>query len=73
MNVNEKKAYDITAFCQQYSIGRTRLYEEIKTGRLQIKKIGRRTIIPASAAESWMESLGGELSVSQLGARHDAS
>lgn len=73
MNSPEIKAYDISTFCQLYSIGKTRLYQEIKAGRLQVKKIGRRTIIPAAAAEFWIEHLDGASAVMQSGGSHAAS
>lgn len=57
MNLKEKEAFTITEFCQLYSIGRTKAYEEIKSGRLQIRKIGKRTIITAEAAQEWLANL----------------
>jgi excisionase family DNA binding protein len=57
MNPDEKKAYDIPSFCRAYSIGRTRVYQEIKEGRLKSVKSGRRSLIPTYAAEEWLRSL----------------
>lgn len=57
MNHIEKKAFDIPTFCQMHSIGRTRLYKEIKEGRLQVLKLGRRTLISAEAAAKWLSDL----------------
>src|ERR1700693_5616643 len=54
---NEKRAFSITAFCERYGIGRTSAYEEIAAGRLQVVKAGKRTLVPADAAESWLRSL----------------
>jgi hypothetical protein len=54
---NEKRAFSIAAFCQRYGISRTSAYEEIAAGRLQVVKAGRRTLVPADAAESWLRSL----------------
>lgn len=38
-------------------IGLTKLYEEIKAGRLKAKKFGKRTLITATALEEWLNSL----------------
>lgn len=55
-------AYDILTFCKLFSIGRTLAYREIKEGRLKIVKVGRRTLITATAAQQWLEQ------VSEMGA-----
>jgi hypothetical protein len=54
---NERRAFSIAAFCEHYGIGRTSAYEEITAGRLQVVKAGKRTLVPADAAESWLRSL----------------
>ncbi|MGC8635251.1 MAG: excisionase family DNA-binding protein [Candidatus Limnocylindrales bacterium] len=38
-------------------IGRSRLYEEIGTGRLRSLKVGRRRLVPASAITAYIEAL----------------
>jgi hypothetical protein len=53
----EKRAFSITAFCERYGIGRTSTYEEIAAGRLRVVKAGKRTLVPADAAERWLTSL----------------
>jgi excisionase family DNA binding protein len=53
----QKRAFPINEFCERYSIGRTRAYEEIAAGRLRAVKAGRRTLIPADSAEAWFEEL----------------
>lgn len=57
MSTHEKQAYDVPTFCQLFSIGRTRTYQEIKEGRLKIVKVGKRTLIPAHAASEWLANL----------------
>lgn len=52
-----KGAISVTEFCHWSGIGRTSAYEEISAGRLQAKKVGRRTIIPMVEAVRWMETL----------------
>lgn len=36
------------------SIGRTRLYQEISSGKLRSFKLGRRRMIPVAAIEDWI-------------------
>ena len=38
-------------------IGLTKLYEEIKSGRLKAKKFGKRTLVTAAALEDWLNNL----------------
>lgn len=40
-------AYSINEACRVSSLGRTRLYQLIGEGRLEIRKVGKRTLIPA--------------------------
>jgi excisionase family DNA binding protein len=49
-----KKAYNIKEFCKCFSIGRSKIYAEIKAGRLRAIKIGRRTLITLADAEEWL-------------------
>ncbi len=44
-----KLAYSIPEAANAISIGRSKLYELIAEGRIEIKKIGKRTIIPAES------------------------
>ena len=52
-----KRAYRIEEFCNRFGVGRTKVYEELKLGRLRGRKIGRRTIIAEDDAESWLRRL----------------
>ena len=45
--------YDIPDFCATYKISRTTTYEEIKAGKLKVRKIGRATRIASEDAEAW--------------------
>jgi len=38
-------------------LGRTKLYEELRSGRLRSVKVGRRRLIPDQALQAWQESL----------------
>lgn len=52
-----KIAYSITETEEATGLGRTRIYEEIREGRLAAVKSGRRTLVPASALRRWLETL----------------
>jgi excisionase family DNA binding protein len=52
-----KGAMSIAQFCERYNTGRTKAYEEIKSGRLRARKVGKRTIITEDDAEHWLEEL----------------
>lgn len=45
----EPLAYSINEACRVSSLGRTRLYELIGEGRLDARRIGKRTLIPAAS------------------------
>jgi excisionase family DNA binding protein len=47
----------IAEFCERYGPGRTKVYEELKSGRLRGRKIGKRTIITEDDAEKWLRHL----------------
>ena len=51
----EPLAYSVKEACRVSSIGRTRLYQLIAEGRLEARKIGRRTIIPAESLRALIE------------------
>ena len=50
-------AFSIEQLCKWSSIGRSTIYEEIREGRLQVRKVGRRTIVLREDAERWLSSL----------------
>jgi excisionase family DNA binding protein len=52
-----RRAMGLSQFCERYNIGRTLVYELIKTGRLRARKIGKRTIIAEDDAEDWFRRL----------------
>jgi len=49
-----KLAYSVLEACDLLSIGRTTLYGLIKSGNLQARKVGRRTLIPAKCLEAFL-------------------
>ena len=52
-----QRAMSIAEFCERYGPGRTKAYEELKSGRLRGRKIGKRTIITEDDAENWLRCL----------------
>jgi hypothetical protein len=46
-------AFDFDSFCLVHDIGKSTGRQEIKSGRLRAKKVGRRTIITAEDAAAW--------------------
>lgn len=51
----EPIAYSIADAVRVSSIGRTRLYALINEGRLEARKIGKRTLIPAASLRRLIE------------------
>ena len=45
----EPLAYSVREACRVSSLGRTRLYQLINEGRLDVRKVGKRTLIPAAS------------------------
>lgn len=50
-------AYSVSDACRVTSIGRTRLYALIAEGRLDVRKIGRRTLITAASLRALIDGL----------------
>lgn len=48
-------AYSVKEACRATSLGKTYLYLLIKEGRLEARKIGNRTIIPAASLHALIE------------------
>ena len=47
----------VAEFCQSLSIGKTHFYEEVKAGRINILKSGRKTLVPVSEREAYLQRL----------------
>jgi hypothetical protein len=50
-------AYPLNDFADAIGVGRSKLYAEIKAGRLKAKKVGSRTIITSAAAHTYLDAL----------------
>jgi excisionase family DNA binding protein len=57
LHTSNTAALSVNEFCHQAGIGRTKLYQEIASGRLKALKCGRRTIIPLTEFENWLGRL----------------
>jgi len=55
-------ALTVNEFLNTFKVGRTKAYEEIKTGRLTTYKLGRKRLISSHAAEAWQRRLEAETS-----------
>ncbi|WP_163381383.1 helix-turn-helix domain-containing protein [Cyclobacterium sp. SYSU L10401] len=58
---NEKLFYTIPEAMHQIGIGRTKLYQELNSGRLKAVKAGKRTLIPKKSLMNWEQELQGYL------------
>lgn len=53
----ERVAFSINEVSTQTNVGRTKIYDEIKKGRLVIHKCGRRSLIFRSDRDAWLEQM----------------
>jgi hypothetical protein len=54
---SRQRAMSVAEFCERYGPGRTKAYEELRSGRLRGRKIGKRTIITEDDAKDWLRHL----------------
>lgn len=54
----EPLAYTVADACRVSTIGKTRLYQLIAEGKLEARKIGKRTLIVATSLRSLIEGQG---------------
>jgi excisionase family DNA binding protein len=52
-----KVAHSVDSACEAAGIGRSSLYEAIKSGELVARKLGRRTVILDDDLRAWLASL----------------
>ena len=56
-NLPSKLAFSIKELARSTGLGRTFIYDEIKVGRLAVKKAGRRTLVLHPEAERWLTTM----------------
>lgn len=52
----EPLVYSVADACRMSSLGKTYIYTLIREGRLESRKIGKRTLIPAASLHRLLES-----------------
>jgi excisionase family DNA binding protein len=57
--MDERLALSVAEAAKMLGISRSTLYAEIASGRIEIKKAGKRTLIPVDAARRWLDALPG--------------
>lgn len=57
LELSDVGALSIRAFCLWSSISRAQFYLEWDAGRIEPRKVGRRTLIPVQEACRWLDSL----------------
>jgi excisionase family DNA binding protein len=53
--VTVRPAYTVDDFCAEFGIGKSKLYEEIRAGRLKAYKVGNRTMIAGEDGLAWRD------------------
>lgn len=51
-----KLTYTVDELSAATSIGRTKIYQQVKAGRLRPSKIGDRTLFPVEEVKRWLEA-----------------
>lgn len=62
------QAFTIEQFVDSFNLGRTKVYEEIASGRLATYQVGRRRFISAQAAATWQRQREEESREGKVGA-----
>ncbi|MET4493484.1 helix-turn-helix domain-containing protein [Bradyrhizobium sp. LA7.1] len=50
-------AVSIDQFCSNNAVSRATVYREIASGRLEARKVGRKTVILKAAERAWLNAL----------------
>lgn len=57
ISFENRGALTVDEFCGWASIGRSKFYQEVKAGRITLRKVGRKTVVTMSDAVSWLNNL----------------
>jgi predicted DNA-binding protein YlxM (UPF0122 family) len=52
-----RKSYSIPEICRRNDTSRSTIYEEIRRGRLRVRKLGRRSIVTDDDERAWLDAL----------------
>jgi hypothetical protein len=50
-------AFTVNQFCLWANIGRSKFYEEVKAGRIKLRKVGKKSVVITPDAISYIQSL----------------
>lgn len=53
----DARLLDLGEFCERYSIGKTKVYREINSGRLRTLLRGNRRFVRVEDAEAWLNDM----------------
>jgi predicted DNA-binding transcriptional regulator AlpA len=53
----DARLLDLGEFCRRYSIGKTKVYREINSGRLRTLLRGNRRFVRVEDAEAWLNDM----------------
>ena len=53
----QKQLHPVEDARNQLSLGRTKFYEEVQAGRLVIVKAGKKSLVPQSSIDAYVENL----------------
>ncbi len=56
-HISNAAALTVKEFCERVRIGKTFFYQEVKARRINVVKAGRKTLIPATEVQAWLERL----------------
>ena len=54
---SEPRALTVRGFLERYNIRRDLFYDEVKAGRIKLRKAGQRSLIAIEDAEAWFANL----------------
>ena len=57
LDIETVGAFTVNEFCHWAKIGRTKFYSEVSSGRLVVRKAGRKSLVSVKDAEAWLNSL----------------
>lgn len=57
LSIETKLMLSVDEFCDLISIGRTNFYQKVHKGEILAKKSGRRTLIPSTEVQRYINSL----------------